>query len=66
MKLPKIKVLNKESLNDLVASIQEVDANKKLIEEAGPSPGVFSIAATRRKLRQSPRNDISFKRVGIK
>lgn len=50
----------------MMASLQEVKANKLLIDEAGPSPGVFSIAATRRKLRQSPENSISFKRVGIK
>ena len=32
----------------------------------GPSPGVFAVASVRRKLRQSPRNEVSFKRVGIK
>lgn len=65
-KLPKIKVFNKASINDLIASIQDVKSNRKLIEKVGPSPGAFSLAATRRVLRQSPSNEISFKRVGIK
>ena len=65
-RLPKIKVLNKESVNELMASIKEVTLNKKMIEHAGPSPGVFSIANTRKKLHQSPTNNVSFKRVGIK
>ena len=49
-----------------MASIQEVEKNKEIIESAGPSPGVFTIAAIRRKLRQSPDSVVSFKRVGIK
>ena len=64
--LPKIKVFNKESVNELIASIQEVKANKEIIEQVGPSPGAFSIANVRKQLRQSPENSISFKRVGIK
>jgi len=43
-----------------------VEKNKELIDIAGPSPGAFTIAATRRKLRQSPDSNVSFKRVGIK
>ena len=50
----------------MIASLKEVQTNKQIIDEAGPSPGVFSIAAARRKLRQSPQNSVSFKRVGIK
>ena len=65
-KLPKIKVFNKASINDLIASIQDVKSNRKLIQQVGPTPGAFSLAATRHKLRQSPSNEISFKRVGIK
>lgn len=50
----------------MIASLKDVEANKSLIEKAGPTPGAFSIAAMRRKLRQSPQNSVSFKRVGIK
>ena len=49
--LPKIKVFNKESVNELIASIQEVKANKEIIEQVGPSPGAFSIANVRKQLR---------------
>ena len=65
-RLPKIKVFNKESIKDMFASLKDVEANKVIIDQAGPSPGAFTIAQTRRKLRQSPVNTISFKRVGIK
>ena len=65
-RLPKIKVFNKQSLVDLIASHREVQDNARMVAEAGPSPGAYSVAATRRKLRQSPNLGISFKRVGIK
>ena len=50
-RLPKIKVLNKESVANMFASLQEVKQNKDIIDFAGPSPGAYSIAAVRRKLR---------------
>ena len=59
-------MFNKQSVNELIASIQDVKSNNKLISNVGPSPGAFSIAATRAKLRHSPSKEISFKRVGIK
>ena len=65
-RLPKIKVLNKKSVNELVVSLKEAETNRRLIEKAGPSPGVFSLASMRCQLRQSPRNHVSFKRVGIR
>ena len=64
--LPSIKVFNRQSVNEMLASLEEIEINRELIEKAGPTPGVFSIAATLQKMRLSPRNSISFKRVGIK
>ena len=43
-RLPKIKVFNKESIKDMIASLKDVQANKVIIDQTGPSPGAFTIA----------------------
>lgn len=50
-RLPKIKIFNKESVVDMIASLKEVQDNKDIIDKAGPTPGAYSIAAVRKRLR---------------